>query len=396
MQRRAFLRVGTQAVLGLSIAPFSAPLRGTQDSAATGDAASKRLISDLEQEISGLMKEAQVPGVSVALVKDGALFWRRGFGVRDIRTKEPVDVNSVFEAASTSKPVFAYAVMKLGERGVIDLDTPLSRYTPDRPLEGDARLELITARHVLSHTSGLPNWRSKQEPLSIRFTPGERWNYSGEGYSYLQSVVSRLTGSRVDPTQCGTFEAGLKVCAMEPSIDQYMQANVFRPFGMASSGFLWTESMEANIAWGHDPKGQPLATSRKPSAAAVARYGVAGGLGTTPTDYARFLIEIVSPRPADPFRLTRASLGEMLRPQVKATPRSSWALGWEIKHTETGDVISHGGGNPGYSCFVAASVERRAGYVIMTNSEDVGFFGVIAKLIAGDALPRLLGAKLPS
>ena len=186
------------------------------------------------------MKEAQVPGVSVALVKDGALFWRRGFGVRDIRTKEPVDVNSVFEAASTSKPVFAYAVMKLRERGVIDLDTPLSRYTPDRPLEGDARLELITARHVLSHTSGLPNWRSKQEPLSIRFTPGERWNYSGEGYSYLQSVVSRLTGSRVDPAQCGTFEAGLKVCAMEPSLDQYMQANVLRPFGMASSGFLWT------------------------------------------------------------------------------------------------------------------------------------------------------------
>jgi CubicO group peptidase (beta-lactamase class C family) len=73
-----------------------------------------------------------------------------------------------------SKPVFAYAVMKLCEKGVMDLDTPLTNYTPERFLEGDPRLDLITARRVLSHTTGFPNWRSEKTPLAIQFTPGER------------------------------------------------------------------------------------------------------------------------------------------------------------------------------------------------------------------------------
>jgi CubicO group peptidase (beta-lactamase class C family) len=358
------------------------------------DDAWKRLVSDLEEEIVELMHEAHVPGVSVAIISDGTLAWRKGFGVKDIRSKRPVDEQTRFEAASTTKPVFAYAVMKLCERGAMGLDIPLTKYTPDRFLEGDARLDLITARHVLSHTAGFPNWRSKQAPLALSFTPGERWAYSGEGYSYLQAVVTQRAGSRTNTNDCGRFEAGIQVCATEPSIDDFMQRNLLRPFGMTSSGILWTPDMEANIAWGHDPKGQPLKTSRKPSGAAAARYGAAGGLCTTPTDYARFLMEIVAPKPPDAFRLNRASLSEMLRPQIRRNSQSSWALGWEINHTEDGDFIRHGGGNPGYSCFVAASIERKSGYVIMTNCEENGYLGVIAKLIAGDTLSRFIGGKL--
>ena len=78
----------------------------------------------------------------------------------------------MFEAASMSKPVFAYVVMKLCETGVLNLDTPLTTYTADRFLQDDPRLDLITARHVLSHTSGFQNWRSEQEPLAIHFAPG--------------------------------------------------------------------------------------------------------------------------------------------------------------------------------------------------------------------------------
>ncbi|HEX2523622.1 MAG TPA: hypothetical protein VHP35_15980, partial [Terriglobia bacterium] len=90
----------------------------------------------------------------------------------------------------------------------------------------------------------------------------------------------------------------------------------------------------------------------------------------------------------------RESLEEMLRPQVKRTADSSWALGWEINHTEKGNFLRHGGGNPGYSCFVAASVERKSGYVIMTNGENSGYYGVIAKLITGEILSQFLGGKL--
>ena len=142
-----------------------------------------------------------------------------------------------------SKPVFAYLVMKLREKGVLDLDTPLSTYAaPPVELKGDPRATLITARRVLSHTTGLPNWRSKEEPFRIDFTPGDRYRYSGEGYSYLQSVVTHLTG-RVDSGDCGPFEMGVKVCATD--IDAYIKANVLSPMAMTSSGYFWDEALES-------------------------------------------------------------------------------------------------------------------------------------------------------
>jgi CubicO group peptidase (beta-lactamase class C family) len=339
------------------------------------------------------MEEALVPGLSIALIKDAKFIWRRGFGVKNVASKEPVDNDTVFEAASTSKPVFAYAVLKLCERGIMDLDTPLTKYTSERFLEDDPRLDLITARHVLSHTSGFPNFRSGKAPLAIHFKPGEKWSYSGEGYSYLQSVVTHLVGGRINPKDCARFEADVEVCAMEPSIDTFMKANVLVPFGMTASGYFWNDDIKTHMAHGHDEKERPLEGSRKPSGPAVARYGMVGGLCTTPTDYAKYLMEIIDPKPSDAFRLTKNSLSEMLRPQVKRNAESSWALGWEINHTENGDFIRHGGGNPGFQCFVAASVERKSGYAIMTNSEN-GYYGVIAKLISGETLSRFLGGKL--
>jgi CubicO group peptidase (beta-lactamase class C family) len=215
------------------------PSRGSSDSLP-----GKTLIADLEKQIPQLMEKAKVPGLSIAVVKDGKLFWRRGFGVKDNASKGPVDNDTVFEAASTSKPVFAYAVMKLCERGVISLDTPLTKYTSERFLEGDARLDLISARHVLSHTSGFPNFRSKTEPLKIHFKPGEKWSYSGEGYSYLQSVVTHLIGGQKNAKDCGTFEAGLEVCATEPSIDTYMKANILVPFAVTSGMTPWKSTWQ--------------------------------------------------------------------------------------------------------------------------------------------------------
>lgn len=392
MRRRQFLLESGMAALGYSALP-SLPssrsvhrLAGSEDGLRWGT-----LIADLERQISKLMDDAKVPGLSIAIIKDAKLLWRRGFGVTDITSKEPVDNDTVFEAGSTSKPVFAYLVMKLCEKGVMNLDAPLTKYTPERFLKGDPRLDLITARHVLSHTCGFPNWRSAEDPLKIQFNPGEKWSYSGEGYSYLQSVVTHLTG-RVNPDDCDTFEAGLKVCSTD--IDAYLRANVLTPFGMTSSGYLWTAAMEKHMAAGHDEKGKPTKLNRKPTGPAVARYAAAGGLCTTPTDYAKFLIEILDPKPSDAFRLKKDSLKELLRPQVKRNSESSWALGWEINHTKDGDFIRHGGGNPGYACFAAASVQRKTGYVIMTNCENTGYFGVIAKLITGDTLSQFLGGKL--
>jgi CubicO group peptidase (beta-lactamase class C family) len=274
----------------------------------------------------------------------------------------------------------------LCEKGVIGLDTPLTKYAPKPFLEGDPRLELITARHVLSHTSGFQNFRSGQNPLKIHFTPGEKFLYSGEGYSYLQSVVTHLTG-QVDPRSCATYEAGLEVCATD--IGHYMKANLLVPFGMASSGYLWDEDLEKRVARPHNPKGKPL-DKGKPRAADAARYAAVGGLHTTPTDYAKFLLEVIDPKPSDGFRLNRASLKEMVRPHVKVDDSTSWALGWQIRHTNNVNLIQHQGGHRGFQAFAAASVEGKSGYVVMTNGESG--WKVFYDAVFGKVMDRFLSA----
>ena len=321
----------------------------------------------------------------MALVADAKLLWRGAFGVTDFNSKTPIGHDTVFESGSVSKTAFAYAVMKLCEKGVLDLDTPLTKYTPDRIIENDARLGLITTRRVLSHTTGFQNWRSAKEPLMIHFTPGERWSYSGEGYSYLQSVVAHLAG-HVNQKNCKTFDDGTRVCATD--FDAYMKTNLLIPFGMTSSGYLYREGM----ARPYDRKGTVLG-DRKATEIEAARYGSAGGLHTTPSDYAKFLIEVIKPKPSDAHRLNAASLREMLRPQIKVSDSLAWGLGWAIEHTKAGDIIAHSGDNPGYKALTAASVQRQAGFIIMTNG-DAGYDDIIAKVVMSEPMQRFLPAAL--
>jgi CubicO group peptidase (beta-lactamase class C family) len=389
MRRRKFLVEGGRSVLGFSFLPLVARAQGNQKPPQIkGDASSAASIAELERQIPPRMEEAKVPGLSIAIIKDGKLFWRGAFGIKDGTSREPVDNGTLFEAASVSKTVFAYAVMKLCEKGVMHLNTPLTKYTTERFLEGDPRLDLITARHVLSHTTGFQNWRSKEKALQIRFTPGERFSYSGEGYYYLQSVVTHLTGN-VNREVSGRYEAGLEVFATD--FDQYMTTNLFAPFGMGASRYVWDDTLR-NYAAPHDAEGKPSA-KRKTKATTAARYGAAGGLHTTPTDYAKFLIEVIQPKASDAFRLSKDSLAEMLRPHAKINDSISQALGWQIRHTENGDFIMHSGGNPGFAAFAVASVPRKSGLVIMTNSDNGHL--VIDKLLLGDTLHQFLGAKMP-
>lgn len=311
-------------------------------------------MAQLQRQIPEWMREAGVPGVGLAPISGGSTAWRGSFGVRDAASQVPVDGDTMFEAASMSKPVFAYVVMKLCETGVVDLDTPLTAYTPERFLEGDPRLEVITARHVLSHSSGFQNWRSEGSPLRIHFTPGERYQYSGEGYHYLQTVVTRLLGQ---------------------DFETYMRARLFTPMGMASSGYTWRDAM----ARPHDAQGEPLRGAqveplevKQPSLEAVARYGSAGALLTTPEDFARFVIAVIDPPPADAFHLEPASIAEMLRPHVKLEGGqfpASWALGWQIFRNNDRDFLFHGGDNAGFHCYAVASVAGKSGLVVMTNGD---------------------------
>lgn len=367
--RRAFLSLGGS---GLAAGSLLASLRCSPPTSAPAGAATtppwEDRIADIEKRLRASMRARQVPGVSIAVIRDARIAWTGHFGVRDRTTGVPVDEGTVFSGQSMSKPVFAYRALKLCERGVLDLDAPLTRYTRDVFVQDDPRLHEITARRVLSHTTGLPDWRKPGDPLRINFPPGSKWSYSGEGYYYLQSIVSRLTG-RIDETECGTFEMDYRVCASD--FGQYMEATLLRPFGMTSSGYAWTPAMQRALATPHDAAARPLPNT-PPSAPAIARYGSAGALMTTATDYARFLIEVMQPKPADDYRLNEAGTNEMLKPQVAAAAspiRTSWALGWQIWHLDGGDVVAHGGDLDGWHSQSAFSPERKTGFVILTNGE---------------------------
>src|SRR5262249_11831103 len=151
----------------------------------------------------------------------------------------------IFEAASLTKPVVAYAALKLADSGQLDLDAPLSKYLPEPYIKDDDRLKLITTRRVLSHTTGFPNWRPAGQPLKIHFTPGERFSYSGEGYVYLQKVIEQISGQ---------------------PLDAFMKKTVLEPLGMTDSSFVWQERYEKLKATAHDAAGNPT-QKRKPTQA---------------------------------------------------------------------------------------------------------------------------------
>jgi CubicO group peptidase (beta-lactamase class C family) len=311
------------------------------------------LTARLESEIPRLMKAGDVPGLSIAVVRDAGVLWDRGFGVRNAETGEAVSDDTVFEAASLSKPVFAYLVLKLVESGALDLDAPLSRYLPEPYVEGDERLELITARRVLTHTTGFPNWRPDGKPLTIHFRPGERFSYSGEGFVYLQRVVERVTGKP------------LEVLAKE---------TVFGPLGMQSSSFVWEDRYQLRKATGHDGAGTPRGV-RRPD-----RSNAAASLHTTAPDYAKFMVATMNGT-----GLKRATLQEMLKPHARvdegcqnctnggATGRLSpsifWGLGWGLQRTRDGLAFWHWGDNNGDThCFAIGYPRQKMGVVVFTNS----------------------------
>jgi CubicO group peptidase (beta-lactamase class C family) len=314
----------------------------------------------------------KLPGASMVLIDEGKVFWQAHCGVKNADTKEPVDRNTVFAQCSNTKPVFAYAVLKLCEKGVMDLDVPLTKYTTKRFLEGDPQLDLITTRHVLTHTTGFPNWRNDQQPLAIQFTPGTRHQYSGEGFRYLQSVVEEVTGT--------------------PFVD-FMRQNILEPFGMTSSRLVWDgdNQFASRVATGHDRSGRPIPkTPQTPEEARrdLATYGAAAMLHSTADDYAKFLLEILDPKPADAFRLNENSWREYLRPQFKRNEIASSALGWVVGQIPGVTVFTHAGSAAGANCDVNASLGRKCALLITTNGDN--FLPFHAKLqIDLDFMTRL-------
>jgi CubicO group peptidase (beta-lactamase class C family) len=353
---------------------------------------------ELQDSLEPLMQLAGVPGMSIAVLDRGQLAWQRSLGVADATSGEKLRDHTLMEAASTSKPVFAYAVLQLVSRGLLDPERPLASYHRPPYLPADARLDRITTRHVLTHTSGLRNWAEEGSPETFlpQFEPGARFLYSGEAFFWLQLVVEKLTGK---------------------GLDALMRELLFEPAGMSRSRFALDEEAIRDLAYGHvggrrapqqgmrDVIGliAPLARAwGKPlrdwshqdwlrSAAAldpqrptqrVRFQNAASSLFTTAGDYARFLGLLMDSAPAAHWKIGERVRREMLSPLIAVrTGVPLWrGLGWSIERCDGTLRFGHEGNNDGrFTAYAGAEASSGRGLVILAN--DGAGFGVYQRIV---------------
>lgn len=322
---------------------------------------------DFAAQVGGWMDAASTPGVWVTWLERGKVAWEQGIGVRSAATKQSIDSQTIFEAASLTKQITAYVAHALHQEGLLDWDKPLNDFTGG--LEGAAAT--VTARHVLSHSSGFPNWRFKpEEKLVPEFTPGERFRYSGEGYVYLARVIEKIT---------------------DTAFGDVVQQRVFDRIGMASSSIMRLEEHEGRMAYGHDRRGmvrdmQQLKRFREVAKAigkpprswrhqemerALERAGTpvlpnymlpnaSASLCTTGPDYAKFVLAAIrNPELRKPVTVIKNGIGWSL----------GWGLGWGIEQLGGRSYLWQWGDNGGYKNFVIVDPVAETGVFIFTNGD---------------------------
>jgi CubicO group peptidase (beta-lactamase class C family) len=321
---------------------------------------------EIDATVTRLMHSAKIPGAGIAILNDQRIVYLKAYGVRDKEKGLPLTQDSVMTAASLAKPAFAYLVMQLVQEGILSLDKPVYQYLPQplpeysdyKDLAGDERYKKITARMLLAHTSGFPNWRwaNDDKKLSINFEPGLRFAYSGEGIELLQLVVETVTNR---------------------SLTGLMRDRIFVPFAMARTSMIWEPRFESDFANAYDEQERSLGPQRwkHPSAA--------GSMQTTLADYSRFLQAVMH---GDGLRKETRDL--IVAPQIQILSkhefpslssettdenksiRLSYGLGWGLYWTPYGEAFFKEGHDNGLRHYAVCFDKPGIGFLIMTNSEN--------------------------
>lgn len=311
-------------------------------------------------ELTEITAAVHVPGIQLIYTRNGKTD-EYNSGVIEKGSEKKVTSNTVFEAASLSKCVFTYALLRLYDRGLIDLDKPLLSYLGkyDRFDASDPRYGKITARMVLSHKTGLPNWGNKKG-VKLMFPPDSCFSYSGEGFVFLQRVAEKITGK---------------------TLNQIAGEEVFVPLKMSSSSYEWTSKFDSVSAFGN-------------GADEIARHSnqnAAYSLLTTAHDYNLFLQEMIAGEGLKPasheMMLAKATPGNWYRhPPKEATSHIWWGLGVGIQENEKGKAIWHWGDNGNFKCFYMVFPATHESIVYFTHSSS-GLF------IAPEVIDIFLGKQ---
>jgi CubicO group peptidase (beta-lactamase class C family) len=334
--------------------------------------------------IKKLMDTADVAGLQIGIINNNKPVFANAYGYKNKALGQMNDTGTCFYAASLAKPLFGYIVMHLVDEGKINLDKPLYQYLPKplpeydnyKDLAVDNRWKLITARMCLDHTTGFQNWRelSDDKKLRIFFTPGSRYNYSGEGIQLLQFVVETITGTP------------LEILARE---------KIFKPFAMTRSDYLWQSRFETDYAHGHDWNGDTLAFRRYDKAYA------AGSMETTITDYSRFVAAVMQGK-----GISAKSRQELFSPQIIINSKQqfiemdsstvnnnkdimlSYGLGWGLFNTPYGKAFFKEGHLDGWGHYVIGFPDKKIALLIMCNSSG-------GESIFKELVEKVMGVTIP-
>jgi CubicO group peptidase (beta-lactamase class C family) len=318
--------------------------------------------------LAGRMAALNVPGVSVAVINDGAVEWARGYGVLEAGTAGPVTAETLFQAASISKSVAALAAMRLVERGDLALDEDVNvRLKSWKVPENEfTKTEKVTLRRLLSHTAGLTvhgfggypagapvpsivqvldgEKPANSPPVRVDIVPGGVNRYSGGGFTVMQLLLTDVTGK---------------------AFPDLISELVLEPIGMAHSTYEQPlpPGRREEAATAHHSNGNPV-----PGRFHTYPEMAAAGLWTTPTDLARFLLEI---------RKALAGRSEVLGAEtarLMTTPvKPGYGLGLSLEGLGPAATFGHGGSNEGYKCQMTAFFAKGQGAVIMTNGDEGGY-----------------------
>jgi CubicO group peptidase (beta-lactamase class C family) len=328
------------------------------------------------------MASRNVPGLSVAVIHDFEIEWAKGYGVIESGTEKPVTTETLFQAASISKPFGAVVALYLVERGQLDLDSDVndklrSWKIPENDLTRD---EKVTLRRILTHTAGLTvhGFRgydvaggeqvptilevldgkepANSDPIRVDIVPGTRFRYSGGGYTIMQLLIEDVTGR---------------------PFHELAEELVFVPLGMTSSSIRkpLPEELSERVSAGHLRDGTVIEGYWfLPSGS------VCCGLWTTPVDLARFAIEVQQSLKGESNRI----LSEAMTSEMLASHKGEnfgMGMGLVVMRDET--YFSHSGGNHGFRCIMIAHKDKGYGAAVMTNSDHGAFlFNEILRSIA--------------
>lgn len=315
-------------------------------------------ITALDQYLATSMLEMKIPGLSLAIINEGKVVFTLSKGYADTESKTPVKDNTIFEAASVSKAVFAHMVLVLVDKGLLDLDRPLYTYLDEGTraiYDFDEQYKQITGRMVLSHTTGFPNWRGNGE-LTINFEPGTSFGYSGEGYQFLVRVVQTI----LDTDYQG--------------VEAFFQAQIARPLGLEHTKFVQDHYNRTNKARPH-LAGKVMAQNLWEAA----EFNAASALHTEAQEFAQWMIALID------SRILSAATGQlMLEDQITVAEAPhmlakegvvGWTLGFAKYDIDGHIVYGHEGNNDGFNALFLLDKEKKWGMVQFNNAQEVYDFG---------------------